>query len=92
MESDRNVRARAAAASSDAEPQRQEPPQAWPTSQALYAEGLSQRAEVVATSQPTWAIDGRAMRESTLGTDASETLRARQAEVRRVLLRRGQAG
>ena len=89
--SDRNVRARPAA-SLDAEPQRQEPqPQAWPTSQALYAEGLSQRAEV-ATSQPTWTIDGRAMRESTLGTDASETLRARQAEVRRVLLRRGQAG
>ena len=82
-------RARAAAASSDAEQETQ--PQAWPTSQALYAEGLSQRAEV-ATSQPTWAIDGRAMRESTLGTDASETLRARQAEVRRVLLRRGQAG
>jgi len=82
-------RARAAAASSDAEQETQ--PQAWPTSQALYAEGLSQRAEVVATSQPTWAIDGRAMR-STLGTDASETLRARQAEVRRVLLRRGQAG
>lgn len=88
-----------AAAASDAKrlrptgvvPESSSQPPAWnpPSASTLYATGLQQKAEAVSTA-PSWTVDGAAMRrEHFAGADPTGAeLKQRQAEARRMMLRR----
>ena len=67
------------------------PPTAWPSASTLYAQGLEQRAEAVGTTgDKSWTINAAEWRAS--GFDAADTnsttLKQRQQEARRAMLRR----
>ena len=65
------------------------PPAAWPSASSLYARGLENRAEA-ATREASWSVNGQEWRSA--GFNAADvdnmTLKQRQAEARRAMLKR----
>ena len=61
-----------------------------PSASQLYANGLMHKAEAVSSSTASWTVDGAAMRrENFSSADVSGAeLKQRQAEARRMLLRK----
>lgn len=61
-----------------------------PSMSSMYANGLACRAEAVNTSSGTWSVDGSQWRGANLtaADPTNEVLKQRQADVRRMLLKK----